>query len=64
MDSWSIDVKIVLWDDITFPEGTLGLRNNFSEYAAANDLQYKHNWWGNSRLYAVWDDHFDSNHRP
>ena len=33
-------------------------------YAAANDLQYKHSWSGASLVYAVWDDHFDSEHKP
>ena len=60
--SWQVDVKMVLWDTLTFPSG-FG-RNLFTEYAAANDLETNHGWFGRSYVYAVWDDHFDSGRKP
>jgi RHS repeat-associated protein len=52
------DVKIVLWDQITFPSGMGGVRNIFSDYAAAAHLQ-AYGYRSTSRLYAVWDDQFE-----
>jgi len=58
LSMWSINVKVALWDVETFPYH-LG-QEMFGPYEAASDLEHNHGWYGDSRPYAIWEDHFSS----